>query len=605
MDDSRLKATASFASEATLGHKGSGLVSPSPLSQKPSLPPSYNDSTTLAAQSPAPTTDNNTNDDQTKGAKAKALAKKLFKKYWFLLGLAIVISVARAAPDVARKGGYIHAEWSIKWGAVIIIFLISGLSLRTKILTQTLLRVRLHLLVQIINLIIIPFFVFGLVLLLFKLHTPMNSLVLMGVVIAASTPTTVSSNVVMTKNAKGNEATALMNAALGNVLGIFISPALVDTFQEPLIEATPENETAQAGGSVDFVSVLKQLGLTVLVPLVVGQIIQLIFTEQVARIKVKWRLSDVSSVCLLLMVWSVFCDAFYAGSFNSVSATDIVAVVIMNFGFYILFSLLAMFLSYIPFPSSLKEPRWVKRMRFSREDTVAVMFCGATKTVAMGVPLINVLYESGDPGTVGVLSTPLLLYHVEQLILGNIEVDILKRWVQKGNERDAAKAKEMPPARDEEDHADDMPPRSPSPVETLSNKPYTLSADHGGKHHSTLDEKTQQTYDEKQQQQHDDAIEYMHQGAATKANGGHHMETILLDDEIDPSRPTSATMIEDRSAINESRQTMRQSSDITSQQHGNHTNSTLFTSEFSLEASHLSNDSHYSTSQHTSSRHPQ
>lgn len=116
MDDSRLKATASFASEATLGHKGSGLVSPSPLSQKPSLPPSYNDSTTLAAQSPAPTTDNNTNDDQTKGAKAKALAKKLFKKYWFLLGLAIVISVARAAPDVARKGGYIHAEWSIKWG---------------------------------------------------------------------------------------------------------------------------------------------------------------------------------------------------------------------------------------------------------------------------------------------------------------------------------------------------------------------------------------------------------------------------------------------------------------------------------------------------------
>lgn len=33
-----------------------------------------------------------------------------------------------------------------------------------------------------------------------------SSLLLVGVVIAASTPTTVSSNVVMTKNAKGNEA---------------------------------------------------------------------------------------------------------------------------------------------------------------------------------------------------------------------------------------------------------------------------------------------------------------------------------------------------------------------------------------------------------------
>ena len=92
-----------------------------------------------------------------------------------------------------------------KW--IILIFLISGLSLRTRILTQTFMRIRLHLLVQIINLIIIPFFVFGLVILLFKMHVPMNSLVLMGVVIAASTPTTVSSNVVMTKNAKGNEAT--------------------------------------------------------------------------------------------------------------------------------------------------------------------------------------------------------------------------------------------------------------------------------------------------------------------------------------------------------------------------------------------------------------
>lgn len=54
----------------------------------------------------------------------------------------------------------------------------------------------------------------------------------------------------------------------------------------------------------------------------------------------------------------------------------------------------------------------------------------------MGVPLINVLYQKGDPGTIGVLSTPLLLYHVEQLILGNIEVEILKKWVTNGRKRD-------------------------------------------------------------------------------------------------------------------------------------------------------------------------
>lgn len=60
----------------------------------------------------------------------------------------------------------------------------------------------------------------------------------------------------------------------------------------------------------------------------------------------------------------------------------------------------------------------------------------------MGVPLINVLYQKGDPGTIGVLSTPLLLYHVEQLILGNIEVEILKKWVTNGQKRDEQKVQD-------------------------------------------------------------------------------------------------------------------------------------------------------------------
>jgi sodium/bile acid cotransporter 7 len=69
----------------------------------------------------------------------------------------------------------------------------------------------------------------------------------------------------------------------------------------------------------------------------------------------------------------------------------------------------------------------------------------------MGVPLINVLFQKGDPGTIGVLSTPLLLYHVEQLILGNIEVEILKKWVLRGQERQ----EDIPPVRDEEENVYD------------------------------------------------------------------------------------------------------------------------------------------------------
>ena len=167
---------------------------------------------------------------------------------------------------------------------------------------------------------------------------------------------------------------ALMNAALGNVLGIFVSPALLQVFQQPLIDATPENDTSNTvDGTIDFVSVLKQLGITVLVPLVVGQIIQWISPEKIAKFKVKCRLSDVSSIMLLTLVWSVFSDAIYAGSFGNVKAVDIVAIAIINAGFYILFSSTCWFLAYLPVPQWMPYKRIFERLRYSREDTVAVM----------------------------------------------------------------------------------------------------------------------------------------------------------------------------------------------------------------------------------------
>ncbi|KAK4511938.1 uncharacterized protein ATC70_003937 [Mucor velutinosus] len=458
--------------ELQLSHLGKTKSSSSFIKSETSLviPPIE----TTASSSTSSSIDEPTDQEESKLKKTlnrvKSIAKSAFLKYWFLLGLVIAILLAWQFPNVGRKGGYIRAEWSIKWGAVVVIFLISGLSLRTRILAQTLLRVRLHFLIQTINLIIIPFFVFGLVLLFFKLHMPVNSLLLIGVVIAASTPTTVSSNVVMTKNANGNEASALMNAALGNVLGIFVSPALVSYFQDPLLAASPEDESANtAGGSVDFIMVLKQLGLTVLLPLVIGQAIQMLFTEPVAKFKVKCRLSDVSSFCLLLMVWSVFSDAVHAGSFSAVAGKDIAAVVILNFLFYVLFSVFSFALARLPYSKRIFGPlKWLDRLRYSREDTVAVMYCGATKTVAMGVPLINVLYQKGDPGTIGVLSTPLLLYHVEQLILGNIEVEILKKWISRGKKRDEQKVQDQAAGIDDQDDEESQQQQQTSTTSTTS-----------------------------------------------------------------------------------------------------------------------------------------
>lgn len=131
--------------------------------------------------------------------------------------------------------------------------------------------------------------------------------------------------------------------------------------------------STNAHGSLDYVDVLKNLGLTILAPLVVGQLIQWQFPRQVAAIKDKCRLGDINSLALLALVWSVFSDAIASNSFSAVGATDIVAIVIINAGFYISWSLLCLTVARLPLPRCIKTPEWVRRLRYSRADTVAIM----------------------------------------------------------------------------------------------------------------------------------------------------------------------------------------------------------------------------------------
>ncbi|KAG7832522.1 hypothetical protein KL943_004859 [Ogataea angusta] len=59
--------------------------------------------------------------------KVKKAALWFAKTYWFYIGLAIFVVIARFAPNFARHGGLIRAEYTIGYGAVAVIFLGSGL----------------------------------------------------------------------------------------------------------------------------------------------------------------------------------------------------------------------------------------------------------------------------------------------------------------------------------------------------------------------------------------------------------------------------------------------------------------------------------------------
>lgn len=145
-------------------------------------------------------------------SRSKQLREKayaIFLRYWFLLGLAIVIGLAWAFPQVGKTNGDIEAQYTVKWGAVIVIFLLSGLGLEVSVMLKTILRWRLHAIVQIINFILLPFLMYGIVRFFIAVHSDLDMTVYKGWMIALSTSTTVSSNAIMTRNANGNDGAGM------------------------------------------------------------------------------------------------------------------------------------------------------------------------------------------------------------------------------------------------------------------------------------------------------------------------------------------------------------------------------------------------------------
>lgn len=76
---------------------------------------------------------------------------------------------------------------------------------------------------------------------------------LVGLIIWSCLPTTISSNVVMTRQAHGNEALTVVETTIGNFIDPFLSPVLVQTYlslatsgTQPSSPAAPARTTARS-----------------------------------------------------------------------------------------------------------------------------------------------------------------------------------------------------------------------------------------------------------------------------------------------------------------------------------------------------------------------
>eukprot|EP00878_Enallax_costatus_P000774 GHUV01000892.1.p1 GENE.GHUV01000892.1~~GHUV01000892.1.p1 ORF type:complete len:448 (+),score=66.60 GHUV01000892.1:184-1527(+) len=338
---------------------------------------------------------------------------------WFILGLGVAIGFAAAVPRLGATGGYIRAEYSIKIPAIVIIFIISGMGLKTKALLNAAADLRIHLLIQGISLGAIPGLGFAVAQGL--RNNGFSGHLADGLVIMSCMPTTVSTNVVYTQRAAGNEAAALVNAVLGNILGIFITPLWLGYFLE-------------VQGAAPYAAVLIEMTYAIIAPLILGQLMQYCTPKLVTWIKNHINTSNVSSFCILLLVWATFCNTFNNGSTKQVPGTDVAATVFLDVALFVMFCVVSFVVAWPPPPFQVAR----RLLHLKKSDVVAVVICGSTKTVALGVPLINVMYKQVPYA--GLLAMPLIIYHALQVLLGGMMLGSLKRWCEKDDTSAAAPA---------------------------------------------------------------------------------------------------------------------------------------------------------------------
>uniref|UniRef100_A0A3Q3WU68 Sodium/bile acid cotransporter n=1 Tax=Mola mola TaxID=94237 RepID=A0A3Q3WU68_MOLML len=309
------------------------------------------------------------------------------RREWFIIGIVLVILSAKLEPSVGVKGGPLKPEVTIAYVAVSLIFFNSGLSLKTEELTSALLHVRLHLFVQSFTLIFFPLAIW-LVLRVLSL-TSIDQWLLRGLQTVSCMPPPVSSAVILTKAVGGNEAAAIFNSAFGT---LYLCGT--DVLLPPFLQLG-------SSSSVPFSSIFTQLFMTVVVPLILGQVCRSFLRECLERRKPPF--GTVSSAVLLMIIYTTFCDTFSNPNIE-LEPTSLLLVVLIS-----------------------QSTLFVSGSGFKPADTVAIVFCSTHKSLTLGIPMLKIVFEGYEH--LSLISVPLLIYHPAQILLGSILVPTIRSWM--------------------------------------------------------------------------------------------------------------------------------------------------------------------------------
>ncbi|WAL67359.1 bile acid:sodium symporter [Amycolatopsis cynarae] len=305
----------------------------------------------------------------------------------FILGILATVGVACLFPARGQGAEIASAVSAVGVGAL---FFLYGARLSTAEALAGLKHWRLHLTILVATFVLFPLLGLAVKLLVPSVLTPVLAA---GVIFLCTLPSTVNSSIAFTSIARGNVAAAICSASFSSLIGIVLTPLLVGL----------SLETTGRGFSLHSVtSVVLQL----LVPFVAGQIARRWIGGWIAAHKKVLGRADRSVI--LIVVYTAFSEGVVAGIWHQLSWVALAGLLVVNLGLF--FAVLGVLKFAAP------------RLGFSREDQIAIIFCGSKKSLASGLPMATVLFPAGS---VGLIVLPLMLFHQAQLMICAV---LARRW---------------------------------------------------------------------------------------------------------------------------------------------------------------------------------
>lgn len=303
----------------------------------------------------------------------------------FLLGIFAAIGMAALLPEFGSSESNIPWKPLIQVG-IALLFFFYGLKLDPNQLRSGLSNWKLHALIQLTTFLGFPLLVMGLV----SFFPGLDPNFALGISYLGALPSTVSASVVLVSIAGGNVAAAIFNASISSLLGVVLTPVWMRL------------AGGEVAGELDLWASIVDLSFKVVLPVLLG-----LFLHRSLFPKIKPylnRLKYLDQTVILSIVFTTFSESFSQKLFASFSW--------MSLGGLALF-MLSILLLVVGILFIL-----VRVLSFSQEDRIAALFCGSTKSLVHGVAIGKVLFPSS--AILGLVLLPVMLYHLQQLILGSI-----------------------------------------------------------------------------------------------------------------------------------------------------------------------------------------